>query len=256
MQWSTVVKHVTAIYNGSVHRATGFAPQHLHMGYESKPLPQLELEIPLHAVETPRSYLIDLQKWRANDEKAVLAGLRSYYEDMKAHYNDTKSAHTHDFYVGQWVLSKILRPTDSKALGPLYEGPAEVTAVTKSSATLVFLNSNIKAIRSITHLKPYYEAPGAPTPEDQYTGPKRGEVQDGNGNETEGSPDEVNADSLREDEEEVDGVADNGQGGRPEEASESESGNLRDDPEEQQEKHVRFDLSELPFSETRNDGEQ
>ena len=249
-KWATVVQHVTSIYNGSVHRATGFAPQHLHMGYEANPLPQLESEVPQHAVETPRAYLIELQKRRADAEEAVLEGLRSYYADMKAHYNEKKNARTHKFYVGQWVLCKITRPTDSKALGPLYEGPAEVTVVTKASATVVFLNSNIKAVKSISHLKPYYEAPGEPTAEERYTGPKRGAVQEADEEKTEGTPDEVRTeeddeeDDVAQDPGTVDEVADNGQGG------ESDGGSEENSREKPQEKHVHFDLPDEASSDS------
>jgi len=273
-QWSTVVKHVTSIYNNSIHRATGYAPQHLHMGYEAQALPKLEHEVPLHAVETPTAYLLELQKQRADAEEAVLEGLRSYYQDGQDHYNLKRNAGTHSYYVGQWVLSKKLGPQKSKSLGATYEGPAEVTKVTNSAVELVFLNSGIKGKRSVTHLKPYYEAAGEPTSPDRYTGPKRGEVreeddgeeqveelvgqaQTGNGppapgNEPETASTEVR-DAARElsqddgevahDPEAVGEGTDNGQGGTPDE--QGQNGDFRaQENQRQDERHVRFDLPE------------
>ena len=275
-QWSTVVKHVTSIYNGSVHRATGYAPQHLHMGYEAGAMPKFETEVPLHAVETPTAYLLDLQKQRADAEEAVLEGLRSYYEDSRAHYNQKRNAQSHKFYVGQWVLSKKLGPKESKSLGPIYEGPAEITKVTKSAVELAFLNSGIIGKRSVTHLKPYYEAAGEPTSPDRYTGPKRGEVrkEDDDGEEQDeelvgqaqtqdgppapgNGPNEVSTevrDVVREIAEDYDEEvaqdpvavsedADNGQGGTADEIQD-QSGNFRAQEEERQERRVQFDVPE------------
>ena len=281
-QWSTVVKHVTSVYNSSIHRATGYAPQHLHMGYEAQPMPKMETEVPLHAVETPTAYLLDLQKQRTDAEEAVLEGLRSYYQDGQKRYNLKRNAASHSFYVGQWVLSKKLGPKESKSLGAIYEGPAEVTKVTKSAVELAFLNTGIIAKRSVTHLKPYYEATSEPTSPDRYTGPKRGEVRDEDDGEEQdeelvgqaqtqesppapgNEPDEVSTrDVMREVAKDVNNIvaqhpaavgegADNGQGGTAEDKEEDPSGNFRATQDERQERHVRFDLPD----EDDNDDEQ
>ena len=72
-------------------------------------------------------------------------------------------------------MKRIRKPDESKALGPLFHGPAEITRVTPTTAEVVFLCSDIMAIRSVQHLKPYYEA-DPPTPREKYTGLKRGQL--------------------------------------------------------------------------------
>ena len=242
-KWSKVVQYVTAIYNGSVHRATNLPPQLLHMGYEARPLPELSSEAPAHAVGRPEAYLLELQEQRAAAEKAVLDGLRSYYDNMQLHYNLSRDAVPSTFRVGQWVLAKILRPTDTKALGPLYEGPAEIVKVTKSSATIVFINSGIQATRSVSQLKPYYEARGQPTAEEQYTGPKRGDVQiedadEGDGDEVTGPGEgHGNVEDGAHDQRAVVEAADNGPGederGNVADGAQDERGNVADGAQNQ-----------------------
>ena len=249
-QWSRMVPKITTIYNNTVHRATGYSPQHLHMGYAARPLPRMESEVPLHPVDAPTRYLLDMRERRAEAERAVLEGLKTYYADAKARVDEKRNASSHRFYVGQYVLVKKLGPRPSKALGPLYEGPAEVIAVTRSSCKVVFLNTNIIAKRAVSHLKPFYEARGTPTPIERYTGPQRGEhrdeedgteeqeeteaIPDPDGQEPEGEPmdAEIPGEEREEDEERADLADDDVE---PEETGEGADGTPADPAEEQEE---------------------
>ena len=171
--------------------------------------------------------------------------------------DEKRNATSHNFYVGQYVMVKKLGPRDSKALGPFYEGPAEVIAVTGSSCDVVFLNTNIVARRSAVHLKPYYEARGAPTPIERYTGPQRGEHRDEevgtdglDGNEARPGPDGLEPDGEpmdadvpgeeREEEERADQADDDEPAGTSEEADE-EPAIPAEEHEEQEENRPQED---------------
>ena len=232
--WSTVVPRVTNVYNNCVHRATGYAPQHLHMGYAAKPLPKFEEETPMTPIDNPQRYLLELKERRAQADKAVLEGLREYYNDEKARVDEKRNASAHRFYVGQLVLSKCLGPRESKALDSRYEGPAEVISVTGSSCEIVFLNTGIIARRSVTHLRPYYESTDLPTPVERYTGPRRGErrVDEGDGGDDE-RLDLVLDHASQQPEEEVLQEEEPGEGKDPAEGEE-DLADLADDDDEDQ----------------------
>ena len=231
--WATVVPRVTRIYNNCVHRATGYTPQHLHMGYAAKPLPKFEEDTPMTPIDNPQRYLLDLKERRAQADKAVLEGLREYYDDEKARVDEKRNASSHDFYVGQLVMSKCLGPRESKALDSRYEGPAEVTSVTGSSCDIVFLNTGIVARRSVTHLRPFYEATDVPTPVERYTGPQRGErrVDEGDDVDDEGLAPVLDHASQHQ-EEEVLQEEEPGEGEDPAEGGEDHADLADDDDEE------------------------
>ena len=114
---------------------------------------------------------------RAKVEQIVRDGLVDYYGDMRDSYDVKKRAFPHPYQVGDWVLSKVtnLQQGGSKALGPLYIGPAEIKEITATSAKIEFLNNGEVRLRSVNHLKPFY---GSRVGEAQrlFTGPGDGET--------------------------------------------------------------------------------
>ena len=157
--WSKLVQELTREYNHSVHRAINMTPFELHFGY----LPRKLTDLPLQEEQgrnlaEPERYLRDRRMLQEKAKAAVQAGLGDYYGRMAMDYDGSRRARAHRFRVGNWVLVKIIgtRPGESKALGPLYHGPAEIMSVTPTSATVRFLSNGAERIRSVSHLKPYY----------------------------------------------------------------------------------------------------
>ena len=114
---------------------------------------------------------------------------------MGEDYLERTKTRPHNFFVGQLVLAKRLsqKTGESKSLGPLYIGPAEVVKVTDTTAEIVFLNTNVKKLRSVTQLKPYYEDSRFPTNPARYTGLKGGKKNE----EEEDEPRELGEDVVR-----------------------------------------------------------
>ena len=179
--WSSMVQPLTTDYNQSVHRATLMKPFLLHFGYDPKAI-SIEEDGDEYAGPrtTPQKYLDELRRRQKSVKKAVKEGLDRYYENMSEDYLARTKTRPHEFYVGQLVLAKRLsqKTGESKSLGPLYLGPAEVTKVTDTTAEIVFLNTNSKKLRSVTQLKPYYEDSRFPTDPGRFTGLRGGTKKD------------------------------------------------------------------------------
>ncbi len=173
--WPDLIGPITSKYNQSVHRATKQKPFTLHCGYEARELGELPPVEDDRPFRPPERYLNDQRIRREKMNKAVHDGLHKYYRDMKEDYDSANKVQAHGYSVGDWVLVRKISqdPGDTKALGPLYYGPAEIVSVSDSAATVEFLVNGVKRLRSVTQLKPYYGERAGPVL-DKFTGPKRG----------------------------------------------------------------------------------
>ncbi len=158
-QWSKMVNELTTAYNHSVHRAIGMTPFELHFGYAARQLRDLPVrEERGRSLAEPERYLFEMRRRQESVKKSVQSGLKEYYGRMAQEHDQEKRAHAHKFQAGDWVLVKIIgvRPGESKSLGPLYHGPAEVLSVTATSAKVRFLSNGVERLRSVSHLKRFY----------------------------------------------------------------------------------------------------
>ena len=156
--WSSWVGDLTFEYNVSVHRATKLTPFEVHFGYRARLLRELEEVDRSQHLPEPERYVADLREKRRKVDKAVKDGLAEYYKDMRTYYDQRMRAAPHPFQVGDWVLAKrvFIRPGETKALGALYLGPAEVKEITDTSAVIEFVSNGQRRTRSVAHLKKYY----------------------------------------------------------------------------------------------------
>ena len=175
-----MVQPLTTDYNQSIHRATLMKPFALHFGYDPKEIRIQDEDGKTGFGTTPQRYLDDLRRRQQGIKKAVKDGLDRYYENMSEDYLKRTKTRPHNFYVGQLVMTKRIsqKTGESKSLGPLYIGPAEVVKVTDTTAEIVFLATNVKKLRSVTQLKPYYEDNRFPTDPARFTGLKRGDKEE------------------------------------------------------------------------------
>ena len=144
LHWAKWVTELTMEYNHSVHRAIGVSPFELHFGYAPRKMLDLpEVDRVGRNLAEPERYLIELKEKRARIENAVKQGLSEYYGEMASGYDAGRRVRPHEFKVGDWVLVKApsVRPGESKALGPLYLGPAELVWVSDTAAKVVFLSN-------------------------------------------------------------------------------------------------------------------
>ena len=158
-QWSKLVKELTTEYNQSHHRAIGSTPFELHFGYVPRKMKDLPVpEERGRNLAEPERYLEDLRRKHEKMKNSAAQGLRDYYGRLAHTHDEQKRAQAHRFQPGNWVLVKVIgiRPGESKSLGPLYHGPAEVLSVTPSSAKVRFLANGEERLRSVSHLKPFY----------------------------------------------------------------------------------------------------
>ncbi len=159
VHWSKLVNELTTEYNHSVHRAISLCPFEFHFGYLPRKLKDLPVaEARGRNLAEPERYLNELKCRQEKVRKAVQAGLEDYYGRMALDFDVEKRARAHQFEVGDWVLVRIIgvRPGQSKALGPLYHGPAEIMSVTDTAAKVRFLSNGEVRLRSTAHLKKYY----------------------------------------------------------------------------------------------------
>ena len=178
-------------------------------------------------------YASEIAERRELVNSIVRRGMMKYYNDSKDDFNKQKNVMGHKFYKGQWVLVKILGPRkdQSKGLGPLYQGPAEILWVNEHTAKVVYLLNNVESVRNVSHLKPYFARKNDNSLQKRFTAPLRGEVVD-----VDGSSDQPIASTSRQ--------AD--QREREEntqvEQEEEEQAVSSDEEEETKEKKVQFKL--------------
>ncbi len=186
--WSSCVSQLTAKYNHSPHRGTGYSPFILHFGYEPREVSLIEIPEEPGNFGTQERYLAELKQTRARVEAAARKGLVEYYETMaKDHDTDPRrKVKKHKFFVGQWVLVKILhvRAGETKSLGAHYMGPAEILKIDEHKAEVRYINNGLVRTRNVAHLKEYFRREGRDEPTEKYTGPLRrrhGDPEDSTG---------------------------------------------------------------------------
>ena len=176
--WSKWLQQLTARYNHMRHRGTGYSPFMLHFAYEPKGISIVDAPIAEQEVgRIPERYLENLEKVRSRVEEAAKKGMAVYYGRMASdHDQDPKrNIGEHNIEIGTWVLVKIVhkRKGESKSLGPLYMGPAEVLEIRDHVAKIVYLNNGMIRWRNVSHLKPYFKREGDDSILERFTGPKR-----------------------------------------------------------------------------------
>ena len=176
--WSNIVPLLTSKYNETVHRSTKMSPFYVHFGYHPRSMTFTEVQQNIPHYSNQDQYASEIAERRDIVNSIVRRGMIRYYQDSKDDFNKQKNVRSHNFYKGQWVLVKILGPKkdQSKGLGPLYQGPAEILWVNQHTAKIVYLLNNVQSVRNVSHLKPYFPRKGDPNLNRTFTAPSRGEV--------------------------------------------------------------------------------
>ena len=176
--WSQWVQRLTTKYNHTIHTSTGFSPFMLHFAYEPREASFLDLpETDQERKGEPAQWLEHLRKTRERVEKAAKTAMDRYYKRMADDFNvnPSKKVGPHKLHLGMWVLVRLLQaqPGESKALKPMYIGPAEIMGLNDHVAKIRYLANGMTRVRNVSHLKPYFLREGDDEVRKRFTAPKR-----------------------------------------------------------------------------------